>query len=99
MVDDDREPSFEDRTTEVLQEIGSLVYERAVSESGPSEALMRAVLKGALASVGMSPQTLTIEELAALLPQIEERMRKLFDPSTCSDTMRRLQSLILSWEA
>ena len=83
-----------DRTTRPLgDEVGSLVYELVIIEMRLAEGVGRSILGTTLLTAGMEPRTLTIDELGALLPHIEERLQKLLDPAATRDVMARLRNM------
>ena len=76
---------------------GNELYHRAMFAIGLSGAAVSAVLIETLRALGSTPSSLTIDELGAMLPEIERRLRMLCPPEDAGARMTRLRRLVLEW--
>jgi hypothetical protein len=77
---------------------GNDLFHRAMFAIGLSSTAVSAVLAATLRAIGSSPSTLTIEDLGAMLPEIERRLRLLAPHDEVVKAMKRLQKLVMHWE-
>lgn len=77
---------------------GNALYQRAsaiFAEGGPkAEPILPAVMR----LIGATPEELNIEEFAAMLPELERRLRNSLDAGTSQEATKKLQRLVISWE-
>jgi hypothetical protein len=76
---------------------GNTLFDRAVFAIGLDGALTRQLLSGVIASVGSSPKDVTPDELGALLPEIESRLRLLAPADQARKSVARLRDMLLRW--
>jgi hypothetical protein len=89
--------SDDDTAPFTIQAIGSEVYHRAMFAIGLSGGAITAVLMDTMRAIGATPGSLTIDELGAMLPEIERRLRMLCPPDDAGARMARLRRLVLEW--
>jgi hypothetical protein len=77
---------------------GNELYHRAMFAIGLSGAAVTTVLETTLRAIGSSPGTITIEELAAMLPEIERRLLMLVPVEDAKRSVARLRRLVFEWE-
>jgi hypothetical protein len=77
---------------------GNELYHRAMFAIGLSSTAVAAVLQGALRAIGSRPDSITIDELGAMLPEIERRLRLLVPAEDAVRAMGRLRRLLFEWE-
>lgn len=56
------------------------------------------MLASTIKAIGSTPTTVTLDELGAMLPEIERRMLQMFPPEDTRRAMSRLRGLIVSWD-
>jgi hypothetical protein len=77
---------------------GNDLFQRAsalMTEGGPKAA---PILPAVMRLIGATPEELTIEEMAAMLPELERRLRNTLDAAASQETTKKLQRLVISWE-
>ena len=89
--DDDTQPF----TTTIT---GNELYHRTVFAIGMHGAAVGAVLRDTLRAIGSTPDAISIEELAAMMPEIERRLLMLAPHAEVSGCMGRLRKLVFEWE-
>ena len=89
-----------DRPTEVLTGlvVGNKLFESAVKAVGLDQNMVRHIVAGVLAPIGFKPQTLSPDELGAILRSLEERLRLLVPPDKAHASIAKLRHLLISWE-
>ena len=85
-------------TVDVLERVGSLVFESAIVVMGLPEQVSRPLLSGVLSSLNIEEEALRIEVLGLVMPQIDSRLRSYLSPSETGDVMHWLQALIIDWD-
>ena len=90
-------PPSAKRTHNVLDQLGSEVYELAVTTNNVDESVCRSLLHGALLKINMSPDELTVDDLGVLLPQLESHFRAAIAPDKTDAIMSGLRRVVLSW--
>ena len=76
---------------------GNTLFDRAVFAVGLDGALTRQLLAGVIATVGSTPKNVTPDELGALLPEIESRLRLLAPADQAKKSTARLRDMLLKW--
>src|SRR5258708_3755813 len=76
---------------------GNTLFDRAVFAIGLDGALTRQLLSVVIAQVGSSPKDVTPDELGALLPEIESRLRLLAPADQARKATARLREMLLKW--
>jgi hypothetical protein len=84
-------------TYRLSREIGSMVYEQAVTMMGLEDMVARLLLSNTLGAVAIEKSELTIEDLGNLLPELETRFAKFLDQQETQAAMGRLRNLIFDW--
>jgi hypothetical protein len=77
---------------------GNELYHRSVFAIGMHSAAVSSVLRDTLRAIGSSPDAITIDELAAMMPEIERRLLLLAPHPEVAGSMARLRKLIFEWE-
>lgn len=86
------------KTQDILNSVGSLVYESAVVIMGIEENIARLLLLEVLEGLGVDESECDIEAISMLMPLFEQRLRKLLGPEEVRAIMIRLSHFILSWD-
>jgi hypothetical protein len=73
---------------------GNDLFDRAVEDADPA---LASLLADTLGFFGGSPEELTMEQLAEVLPELERRMRSVLSEEAARHTIRKLQRLVLGW--
>ena len=93
-----RDPKGPKETLAVTSYVtGNTLFDRAVFAIGLDGALTRQLLASAISSVGSSPKEVTPDELGALLPEIESRLRLLVPGEQAQKSTARLRDMLLKW--
>lgn len=74
------------------------MFERVVASLGLDDAAARRCVTQTLATIGTKPHHTTIEEVAALLPEFERRLKLFVPDDKAHEAFRRLRALVLTWE-
>jgi hypothetical protein len=77
--------------------IGNELFER-VLDSVLLDHVFSLVLLETLGIIGSSPATMSMEELTAMLPEIERRLRQIVQPERARRTLARVRTMILDYE-
>jgi len=85
------------RTLEETLITGNDVFERVATCIGLDAMTSRRLLAEVIKPIGSAPLRVTIEEVGALLPEIERRVRLLVRDEIADHTVRRLRRLLLTW--
>ena len=76
---------------------GNALFDRAVFAIGLDGALTRQLLSAVIASIGSAPKEVTPDELGAVLPEIESRLRLLVPADQAHKSAARLRDMLLKW--
>ncbi len=77
---------------------GNSLFDRAIYAVGLDGTAVRHLLTDLLRPIGSSPEIMTPDELGALLPTIDKKIRQVTTPDIADTAMARLRQLLLSWE-
>jgi hypothetical protein len=88
--DDDTKPFSQDM-------VGNELYHRAMFAIGLAGAAVSAALTSTLRAIGSTPATLVIDDLGAMLPEIERRLLLMAPHEDVVKAMVRLRKLVLEW--
>ena len=80
------------------QSAGNDLYHRAMFAIGKHSTAVAAILESTMRAIGVSPATLTLDDLGAMLPEIERRLRLLAPPEEAGASMGRLRRLMFEYE-
>jgi hypothetical protein len=86
------------RTLEETVITGNDVFERVSTCIGMDAMASRKLVADVLKPIGSAPLRCTIEEVGALLPEIERRVRLLVRDEIADHAVRRLRRLLLTWD-
>jgi hypothetical protein len=78
--------------------VGNALFDRSVYAIGLDGALTRQLLEALILSVGSTPKDLSPDELGALLPEVESRLRLLVPSDQAQKSVARLRDMLLKWE-
>jgi hypothetical protein len=78
---------------------GNELFERAVAAIGLDEGTTRWLLVAVLSTIGVSPETLTPDELGLLLPEMDRRLRLLLKEPQADAAMKRLYNVLFDQAA
>jgi hypothetical protein len=77
---------------------GNELYLRSMFAIGMHGYAVSSVLRDTLRAIGSSPDAITIEELAAMMPEIERRLLLLAPHAEVAGCMGRLRKLVFDWD-
>lgn len=77
---------------------GNRVFEKVAAVLGLDVNTAKKCVAQTLATIGTKPHHATIEEVAALLPEFERRLRLFVPDDIASAAYRKLRALVLTWE-
>jgi hypothetical protein len=80
------------------QSAGNDLYHRALFAIGKHSSAVATILESTMRAIGASPATLSLDELGAMLPEIERRLRLLAPPDEAGASMGRLRRLMFAWD-
>jgi hypothetical protein len=80
------------------QTAGNDLYHRALFAIGKHSSAVSTVLESTMRAIGATPGGLTMDELGAMLPEIERRLRLLAPSDEARACMGRLRRLMFEWE-
>ncbi len=88
------------RPTEVLTGLvlGNELFEKAVVAVGLDPNILRHLMANALAALGSRPQTMTPDELGAVLPTLEDKLRLLVPDDKAHKSIAKLRHFLLTWQ-
>ncbi|HKA90303.1 MAG TPA: hypothetical protein VKE22_21725 [Haliangiales bacterium] len=88
------------RPTEVLTGLvlGNDLFEKAVAAVGLDPNILRHLIANALVALGSRPQDMTPDELGAVLPSLEDKLRLLVPDEKARKSIAKLRHFLLSWE-
>jgi hypothetical protein len=91
---DDRDP-----TQPILLRLnGNELFHRTVFAIGLNGIAISTILMETLEAIGSSPDVVTIDELGAMMVEIERRLRLLLPHDDAGKAIARLRNLIMRWE-
>src|SRR5262245_35309845 len=93
-----RRRSEDDTVPFAVQAAGNDLFHRALFAIGMHGTAVTSVLGTTMRAIGATPAKLTIVELAAMLPEIERRLRLLAPHDVATSCVARLRKLVLEWE-
>jgi hypothetical protein len=73
---------------------GNALFEKAVGAIALDDATTRWLCVSVLNTIGVSPQTLTADDLGNLLPEVDRRLRKLVQEAQADAAMKRLYRVL-----
>jgi hypothetical protein len=93
-----RTSSHETRKT-LEEEIhtGNALFDLTARAMGTDAVISRRVLAEALGTIGSFPNTATLDELGALLPEVERRLRLIMPPEMADRALGRLRRALIAW--
>ncbi len=77
---------------------GSKLFERAAFTIGLDDLISRRLLFEALAASLTDPWKMTMDDLGAILPEVDRRLRLLVPSDDASAAFARLRSFVLTFE-
>jgi hypothetical protein len=86
------------RTTVTMDQFhGNALFERAAFTLGLDDTLQRSILWDACRKALVDPFEMTIDELGAILPEIENRLRLVGLPDQANEAIARLRHFIFDY--
>lgn len=77
---------------------GNPLFEQVAFTLGLDGELARNILADALRLIGASPQLVSLEEMGALLPELERRLQLLLpNHSQCAARVLQVQKMLMHW--
>ena len=86
------------RTLEEEIHAGNALFDLIARSMSMDAVMARRVLAESLATIGSSPKHATLEELGALLPEVDRRLRLIMPPEMAQRAFVRLRRAILAWD-
>lgn len=77
---------------------GNALFDRVVFAIGLDQAATRFMVADLLRTIGSSPQDMTPDELGALLPTLEHRVRLMVPGDPADNAVARLRQLLFKWD-
>jgi hypothetical protein len=78
--------------------VGNDLYQKTYAVFVGSGEKAEPILGAVMRLIGATPEELNIEELAAMLPELERRLRNALPAGESQETTKKLQRLVISWE-
>ncbi len=91
---------YKSQTKATLEEeihSGNALFDLLARSMGMDAVMSRRVLAEALVTIGSGPKSATLDELGALLPEIERRLRLVMPPEMADRSVVRLRRALLAW--
>lgn len=82
------------KTTPISAVTGNPLFEQAVAALALDDSTTRWFLASTLKTLGSTPETLTLDDLGNLLPEIDRRLRKLLPDAQSDAAMKRLYRVL-----
>lgn len=83
----------------LLHSGGNELFHRAIFAIGMNGIAASTMLAETLETVGSSPSSVTIDELGALMGEIERRLRLLLPPEQAGRAIAGLRNMVMRWES
>jgi hypothetical protein len=86
------------RTLEQEIHPGNALFDLIARSMSMDAVMARRVLADALSTIGSAPSDATLDELGALLPEVDRRLRLIMPPEMANRATARLRRAILAWD-
>ncbi len=86
----------DDQTARISTLFGNPVFEKAVAAMDLDPNLSRSVLDGALKAVGNHRNSVTVEDLGFLLPELDKRFRTALHEDAARQAIAGIRRLVLT---